>query len=102
MVREYQTQVPFGVINAEGGRVTHIEEKPTQSYTISAGGYVLSPEAWALVPPNAFYDMPVLLADMIARGLQVRLQRAEGYWMDVGRLPDYAQANEDFGTMFGG
>jgi NDP-sugar pyrophosphorylase family protein len=38
---------------------------------------------------------------MIAGGLRVGMQRAEGYWMDVGRLPDYAQANEDFGAVFG-
>jgi hypothetical protein len=26
----------------------------------------------------------------------------EGYWMDIGRPPDYAQANADFGAVFGG
>ncbi len=96
VVRDYQMQVPFGVVNVSGARVTRIDEKPTQSYTISAGVYVLSPAALDLIPKDAFYDMPALIADM----LPVRLQRAEGYWMDIGRPPDYAQANADFGTVF--
>lgn len=102
VVRDYQMQVPFGVVNAEGADVVRIDEKPTQNYTISAGAYVLSPEALELIPPDAYFDMPALLADLIARGMKVRLQRAEGYWMDIGRPPDYAQANADYGAVFGG
>jgi NDP-sugar pyrophosphorylase family protein len=36
-------------------------------------------------------------ADQTVRKLPVRLQRADGYWMDIGRPPDYAQATVDFG-----
>lgn len=102
VVRDYQMQVPFGVVNAEADQILCIDEKPTQSYTISAGAYILSPKALSRVPSDAYYDMPMLIADLIAEGLSVRQQRAEGYWMDIGRLPDYAQANADFGTLFEG
>jgi dTDP-glucose pyrophosphorylase/CBS domain-containing protein len=102
VVRDYQMQVPFGVVNANGAQVTRIDEKPTQSYTISAGVYVLSPAVLDLIPRDVFYDMPTLIADMIARELPVRLQRAEGYWMDIGRPTEYAQANADFGAVFEG
>ena len=102
VVRDYQMQVPFGVIDADEGQILGIKEKPTQSYTISAGAYVLSPSALRLVPRDVYHDMPALLADMIAAGLPVRQQWAEGYWMDIGRPPDYAQANADFGAVFGG
>ena len=54
------------------------------------------------MPADTFQDMPTLLAEMIRQGLKVRLQRAEGYWMDIGRPLDYAQANADFGSVFGG
>jgi len=102
VVRDYKMQVPFGVVNALDGQVIRIEEKPTQSYTISAGAYVLSPQALAAIPADTALDMPGLLGDLIARGLKVRQQRAEGYWMDIGRPPDYAQANADFGAVFEG
>lgn len=100
VVRDYKMQVPFGVVKAEGGQVVRIEEKPTQTYTISAGAYVLSPDAVGLVPSSGSLDMPAFLAELIKRGLRVRQQRAEGYWMDIGRPPDYAQANVDFGAVF--
>ena len=102
VVRNYQMQVPFGVLNAEGAQVIRIDEKPTQSYTISAWVYVLSPAVLDLILKDAFYDMPALVTEMISRGLRVRLQRAEGYWMDIGRPLDYAQANADFGAVFEG
>ena len=102
VVRDYEMQVPFGVINAEAGRILRIDEKPTQSYTISAGAYVLSPAALKRVPADAYYDMPSLIADLIGDGLAVRQQRAEGYWVDIGRPPDYAQANADFAAVFEG
>jgi dTDP-glucose pyrophosphorylase len=102
VVRDYQMQVPFGVVNAEGAQVIRIDEKPTQSYMINAGVYVLSPSVLDLIPKDAFYDMPALMTEMISRGLGVRLQRAEGYWMDIGRPLDYAQANADFGGVFEG
>ncbi|WP_286691556.1 MULTISPECIES: hypothetical protein [unclassified Brevundimonas] len=29
-------------------------------------------------------------------------QRAEGYWLDIGRPPDCDCANAEFGAVFGG
>lgn len=101
VVRDYDMQVPFGVVSAEEGQILRIDEKPTQRYTISAGAYVLSPSALDRVPPNTYYDMPSLIADLIGAGLSVRQQRAEGYWMDIGHPTDYAQANADFRAVFG-
>lgn len=101
VVRNYRMQVPFGVVNAEGSNVVSIEEKPAHLYTISAGVYVLSPSILDLIHKDIFYDMPSLIADAIGKGLRVRLYRAEGYWMDIGRPRDYAQANAEFGAVFG-
>lgn len=100
VVRDYEVQVPFGVIDASEGRIVGIEEKPTRTYVISAGAYVLSPQALSVIPPDTPYDMPALLTALIGAGKTVRQQRAEGYWMDIGRLPDYAQANADFDAVF--
>jgi dTDP-glucose pyrophosphorylase len=102
MVRDHQVQVPFGVITANEDNVLRIEEKPTHTYMISAGAYVLSPEALAMIPTDSAFDMPSLLTLMLEAGLPVRHQLAEGYWMDIGQPFDYAQANMDFGTLFKG
>jgi dTDP-glucose pyrophosphorylase len=99
-VRDYEMQVPFGVIRERDGRIEAIEEKPIQRFVISAGMYVLSPQALSLVPKNEFFDMPTLFDAMVARGMHTRCHYVEGYWLDVGRLPDYERANLDFHEVF--
>jgi len=100
LVRSYEIQVPFGVISQQGQHVTAIEEKPTHTFTINGGVYVLSPAAVDLVPRNTFYDLPTLLQDLVRQGMRVRCHRAESYWMDIGRLADYERANAEFGMFF--
>jgi dTDP-glucose pyrophosphorylase len=102
VVRDYEMQVPFGVINADEGRVLGIEEKPSQIYRINAGIYVLSAEARGLIPRGRPFDMPELLQVLLADRRIVRAHRAEGYWVDVGRMADFARANEDYGSVFEG
>jgi NDP-sugar pyrophosphorylase family protein len=94
--------VPFGVIRAADGRISGIEEKPSQVFNINAGVYVLSQAALALIPANRPYDMPMLIQALIDADQPVRPHRAEGYWLDIGRPPDYDRANAEFGAVFGG
>ncbi len=99
-VRNYEMQVPFGVIKEFDGRIETIEEKPIQCFTVSAGVYVLSPQVLDLVPKAQFFDMPTLFEVMIQRGMRTRCHQIDGYWLDIGRLPDYEQANSDFYEVF--
>ena len=43
-IREYDVQIPFGVVNIEGHQVKHIDEKPIEKYFVNAGIYVFEPE----------------------------------------------------------
>jgi dTDP-glucose pyrophosphorylase len=99
-VREYEMQVPFGVVRERDGRIEAIEEKPMQRYTVSAGIYVLSPRVLDLVPQRTFFDMPTLFAAVTAGGLHARGHHIDGYWLDIGHLPDYERANLDFPEVF--
>lgn len=99
-VRDFEMQVPFGVVRERAGRIESIEEKPVQRFVISAGMYVLSPEALAAVPKGRFYDMPSLFDALLAKGSHTRCHQVEGYWIDVGRMPDYHRANLDYQEVF--
>ena len=99
-VREYEMQVPFGVVRERDGHIESIEEKPVQRFTVSAGIYVLSPHVLELVPRSAFFDMPSLFETATAQGLRARCHRIDGYWLDIGRLPDYERANLEFDEVF--
>lgn len=100
-VREYEMQVPFGVVRERDGLMVGIEEKPIQRFTVSSGIYVLSPEALNLVPSNQFFDMPSLFEQLVANGQKTRCHRLDGYWLDIGRMPDYERANLEFDEVFG-
>lgn len=99
-VRQYEMQVPFGVVNLQNGFIHSIVEKPTQHFTVSAGIYVLSPEMLALVPPNCFFDMPSLFELGMERGLKARAHQIDDYWLDIGRFPDFERANLEFSGVF--
>lgn len=101
LVRDYEIQIPFGVVSTETRGVVGIEEKPRQRFLINAGVYVLSPEALPLVPQDTYFDLPTLLQRMIQCGMKVRTHRAEAYWMDIGRMSDFERANLDFNAVFG-
>ena len=99
-VRDYEMQVPFGVVRERNGRIEAIEEKPVHRFTISAGMYVLSPSALALVPQRTFFDMPSLFTAVTDQGLHARCHHIDGYWLDIGRLSDFERANLDFPAVF--
>lgn len=99
-VREYEMQVPFGVVTERDGEIESIEEKPVHRFVVSAGMYVLSPDVLPLVPPDQFFDMPSLFERMSRAGMRTRTHQISGYWLDIGRLPDYERANLDFPNVF--
>lgn len=99
-VREFDMQIPFGVVRERDGCLDFIEEKPTQRFTVSAGIYVLSPSVLELVPDSMRLDMPSLFRISSERGLSARCHRIEGYWVDIGRPPDFEQANQEFDKVF--
>ncbi|HSV68518.1 MAG TPA: nucleotidyltransferase family protein [Methylibium sp.] len=100
-VREHETQVPYGVIETAGEHITGVTEKPTLRHIVSAGLYALAPAALDRVPKGRFFDMPELFAALIAEGRPPRHHRLDGYWLDIGRLPDFERANAEFKDVFG-
>jgi dTDP-glucose pyrophosphorylase len=97
-VREYEVQVPYGVVHAEGDRMRAIEEKPVHRHLIAGGLYVLSPSVLPLIPKDSFFDMPALL-DRVAEQGYVSIYALDGYWLDIGRQVDYQRACDDFGRV---
>ena len=100
LVREYEVQVPFGVVEEDGDRILSITEKPVHRHMISAGMYVLTPEVLDQVPADEFFDMPALFERIIAQGKRARCHRIEGYWLDIGWMPDFERANSEFAEFF--
>jgi dTDP-glucose pyrophosphorylase len=95
-VREFSTQIPYGVVDLEADRVLAIREKPEVRHWVSAGIYALSPQVLPLVPHGEYFDMPTLLERAVERGYSVRSHPILEYWIDVGRVDDLERARQEF------
>lgn len=101
-VREYSYQVPYGVIDFDGEKIEAIREKPSYSFFVNAGIYVLSPEAVACVDKEEFFDMPQLFNALVEAGKKTTVYPVREYWLDIGRMDDFERAQEEYGEMFDG
>lgn len=100
-VREYDFQVPYGVVNVSDGKIASIEEKPIHKFFVSAGIYILSPQALSNIPDDEFFDMPTLFEKLVAQGNSAVSFPIREYWLDIGRMGDYEKANSEYNGVFG-
>ncbi|QHW32612.1 CBS domain-containing protein [Paenibacillus rhizovicinus] len=94
-VREYEFQIPYGVVQAEGHCLRKIEEKPTQKFFVNGGIYVIDQELMQMIPKDSFYDMPTLFDEAIGRELNTSVFPIREYWIDIGRMDDFERANRE-------
>ncbi|QHJ13436.1 UTP--glucose-1-phosphate uridylyltransferase [Paraglaciecola mesophila] len=94
-VRQYQIQIPYGVISNKGGHLKSIDEKPNFTFDVNAGIYLLSPNVTKFIPKNKFYDMPSLFERLMLEGLTPATFEVNDYWIDIGKREDLLQANAD-------
>jgi len=99
-IREYEVQIPFGVVNIKGHHVKNINEKPIEKYFVNAGIYVLEPELVDKVKANTQIDMPNLLEQQIKQGSSVNVFPIHEYWLDIGHMKEYENANVSFKNGF--
>jgi dTDP-glucose pyrophosphorylase len=99
-VREYDFQVPYGVVNINDHQIINIEEKPTHSFFVNAGMYILDLTVLKLIPKNSFYDMPTLFDKIIETNSKALSFPVREYWLDIGKMSDFEQANSEFHSVF--
>ena len=99
-VRNYEIEVPFGVVDIENDCISRIDEKPVHNFLVNAGIYVLGTNTLDMVPDGTRFDMPSLFEKAIQHGMKATSFPIHEYWIDVGRLEDLNQANLDFDGVF--
>jgi NDP-sugar pyrophosphorylase family protein len=101
-VRRYRTEIPYGVAELDGRRITGLEEKPTEEYFVNAGIYVLEPEVLDQIPDDTFFDMPELFRILVEDERHVTAYPIEEYWRDIARQEDLQKAQSEFSEIFDG
>jgi dTDP-glucose pyrophosphorylase/CBS domain-containing protein len=94
-VRKYEVQVPFGVVECEDVHVKRLEEKPSLSFFINAGTYLIEPAVCDFIPSGQRFDMTELISKLIEAGRVVVSFPIREYWLDMGRHEDYQKAQQD-------
>jgi dTDP-glucose pyrophosphorylase/CBS domain-containing protein len=94
-VRRYELQVPYGVIECDGARVTSLKEKPQVGVLVNAGVYLLEPSVYEFIPRGRSFNMTDLIWWLLDAGRTVISFPIREYWLDVGQHGDYAQAQDD-------
>ena len=101
-VREYEYQVPYGVVTSDGVQIQSMVEKPVQKFFVNAGIYLLNPELVKSVSLGTKVDMPTLLELQIDAGKSVNMFPIHEYWLDIGRMDDYQRAQNEVGSTANG
>jgi len=94
-VRIYDMEVPFGVVESNGPRVTGIREKPVQRIFVNAGIYMLESAVRRFIPRGDPYDMTDLIQNLIQEGMIVANFPIVEYWLDIGSPAEYERAQKD-------
>ena len=101
-VRQYDTQVPYGVIETNGTDLISIIEKPVHSFFVNAGIYVVDSKEIHKIEKNIYLDMPSLFEKIMKYNSVIKVFPIHEYWIDIGRVEDFEKAQSDFFNFFQG
>lgn len=93
-VREFQYQIPYGVVNSNNNLIESMTEKPSYYFDINTGIYVISPELLDQVEAKPI-GMPTILEQQISKQQKISTYPIHEYWLDIGQIEDYNRAQKD-------
>jgi NDP-sugar pyrophosphorylase family protein len=94
-----EVKIELGVLNVnDGDEVIQYVEKPTYSYSVSMGIYVIDPTTHQRVFERGRrrLDLPDLVSQLIGAAARVDGYKFKGYWLDIGKPADYERACIEF------
>jgi dTDP-glucose pyrophosphorylase len=93
-VRQYDVQVPFGVVESDGAAVRGVTEKPVFNFFVNAGIYLLEPSVYRLLSPGERMDMTDLIQRLLHQQRRVASFPIRECWLDIGQPADYEHAQQ--------
>lgn len=93
--RDYEFQVPYGVVETEGMALTDITEKPQHRFFVNAGIYVLNPSVIKKIRNQGHIDMTDVLLRESKESNNVVVFPVHEYWLDIGRVDEFERAQDE-------
>lgn len=94
-MRRCELELPYGLLDCDGPRITSVREKPRQAFWANAGIYIVEAAARQLIPPEGRFDMTDLIEVALNADHPVAGFPIVEYWLDVGQPGDYVRAQAD-------
>jgi NDP-mannose synthase len=92
-----KVKIDLGVVQVnDSDQIVGYIEKPDYEFFVSMGAYVFEPGVLQYIPKGQYLDFPDLVLALLEKGERVFSYPFDGYWQDLGRPDDYAQAVQDF------
>jgi NDP-sugar pyrophosphorylase family protein len=93
-------KIDLGTLKAnENHEIYEYVEKPTLTYQVSMGIYILNRKALDYIPRDAYFDIPSLVHRLIQEKIRVSGFRFRDYWRDIGRKEDYELALDEYEAL---
>lgn len=100
-LREYDFQVPYGVVTVKDHKLSSIIEKPVHRFFVNAGIYVFEPSLTRRLERGIPRDMPDFLESIRASEPgRVGCFPIQEYWLDIGKMEDYQRAQQEYDQEF--
>lgn len=100
--KHIRTPFNFGSVQTQGNRIVNVDEKPDLQIEIVAGIYFMRPAILDLIPEDQFFGMNHLIARMLSDNRAIGRYLMEEYWLDIGNINDYNEAEDAYKTHFEG
>ena len=96
-VCERASKIDLGVLDLDAeGRVVGFREKPSFTFWVSMGAYVMSLDVLQFIPEGRPFGFDDLMHALLDAGAAVGTFHFRGHWLDIGRSDDFADAQAEF------
>lgn len=100
LTKEITAPFSFGKVISKDNYITGVEEKPDFKFEILAGIYILKSPVLGLIPHDTYYGIDTLIKDMLSKRMKISRYVMQEYWLDIGRMDDYQEAQEAYKEHF--
>jgi len=89
--------IDFGVVERnKDKKFSGFIEKPIYHFDVSMGINIINKDVMRFIKPGEYMDMPDLILKVHESGGKVCCYEEDCFWLDIGRMEDYAEAQNKF------
>ena len=87
-IKKHEYQNPFGVIDSKGIVLQKIIEKPSVSFNINAGVYVINKNLFKILKKNQYFDIPEFINFYLKKKKKIIIFPLHEDWKDIQQPKD--------------